>query len=59
MRPRKCSEKELRKVGVEIAERNTMLLQCARCSTAWQPMIRPGGKLPRGYWKCPKGCNEQ
>jgi hypothetical protein len=23
----------------------------------WTPNLLPGGRLPRGYWQCPNGCN--
>jgi hypothetical protein len=28
-------------------------LRCMICGMTWSPCILPGGKLPRGYWKCP------
>lgn len=29
-----------------------MWLECKGCGHRWSPMIQPGGKLPRCYWKC-------
>jgi hypothetical protein len=57
LRPRRRTERQLAKVGVEIINPHHLLLACKECSYAWQPMIQPGGKLPRGYWQCPQGCN--
>lgn len=56
--PKRFSVPELARVGVEIlARRNMVLLRCKRCGEKWQPMLGAGGRLPRGYWKCPRGCN--
>ena len=32
-------------------------LKCNCCGQVWSPNILSGGRLPRGYWKCPTGCN--
>ena len=59
--PRDYTERELAKFGVEIAnEYPHYSLRCKVCSEVWWPSIRPqsGGKLYRGSWKCPRGCNE-
>lgn len=57
--PHHFSAPELQKVGVRILERHTtILLECEACGRYWSPMLQAGGKLPRGYWKCPEGrCN--
>jgi hypothetical protein len=34
-------------------------LQCNVCGQRWSPIIQEGGKLPRGFWKCPRQCNWQ
>ena len=39
-----------------IDERRTWL-QCNACGQTWSPNIQEGGRLPKGYWKCPHGCN--
>ena len=56
--PFRCTESQLRKVGVTIYCDHTGKLQCRDCGQIWQPMLRRGGKMPRGYWKCPNGCNQ-
>lgn len=58
VRPRRFSERELAKVGVEIVDLDQTILHCKKCGQGWSPNIQPGGKLPRGYWKCPNGCND-
>lgn len=35
----------------------SFFLQCDTCGLTWSPNIQPGGRLPKGYWKCPKQCN--
>jgi hypothetical protein len=57
-RPRAFTEGELKKVGVTIENPYKLWLSCDRCGDVWSPCILPGGRLPRGYWKCPQGCNE-
>jgi len=56
-RPRQYNETQLSKVGVEVLDRTHVHLRCKVCGTTWSPNLRTGGKLPRGYWKCPNGCN--
>ena len=57
--PRRFSAPELKKVGVTILERQrNIALLCDNCGAAWSPDLQAGGKLPRGYWKCPNGCND-
>ena len=57
--PRKYTAAELRRVGVEIERVYGIsdLLSCSDCGKVWMPMLLPGARLPRGYWKCPNGCN--
>jgi hypothetical protein len=55
---RRCTAAELRRVGVEIGSGPGYWLSCTSCLMCWSPMIRRGGKNPKGYWKCPMGCNQ-
>ena len=59
-RPRRCTDSELRRVGVivAVATRQTLALECVRCGKGWFPRYTPCGRLSRGYWKCPNGCNQ-
>lgn len=47
----------LNKKNVTLLDEKRILLQCNQCGTRWSPNIQEGGRLPRGYWKCPNGCN--
>jgi hypothetical protein len=51
------SEQELERVVVHIRDFSRGILNCNSCERGWAYMLRPGGKLPRGYWRCPEGCN--
>lgn len=31
--------------------------RCQQCGQVWSPNSPAGGRLPRGWWKCPNGCN--
>lgn len=59
LRPKRPTAAQLAKVGVELRDilSNSACLACERCGQAWSPNLRGGGRLPRGYWKCPNGCN--
>ena len=54
--PRRASTSELKKVGVTMSE-SQIWLTSDSCGERWQPQIQPGGRMPRDYWRCPKGCN--
>jgi len=36
-----------------------IIIACNKCGQRWSPMLQAGGKLPRQWWKCPRGweCN--
>jgi len=59
VRPARFTPAELKKVNVEVGEGwpYSTALWCLACGIFWAPMLQRGGRLPRGYWKCPKGCN--
>ena len=59
LRPRRCTQSELAKVGVELLDERGVQLRCCNCGQIWAPDLLAGGRLPRGYWKCPRGlgCN--
>ncbi len=54
-RPRRFTDADLDKAGVTSVRLG--VLQCAQCGQIWSPLLRSGGKMPRGYWRCPNGCN--
>ena len=57
-RPRRCTESEVNQAGVTLAYPHGLGLACHQCGQVWYPMLPPGGgRLPRGYWRCPNRCN--
>lgn len=50
-------KQRLRTAGVSLVDPHRPLLRCDRCGRRWPPTVLSGGRLPRGYWKCPGGCN--
>lgn len=55
--PRDASVRELTRVGVILLSEQNLTLECVECVITWSPNLQEGGWLPRGYWKCPNGCN--
>jgi len=43
--------------GVQCVDHSTGLFECLECGRRWYACFQNGGRLPRGYWKCPSGCN--
>lgn len=31
---------------------------CNECGQTWAVNYLPGGYMPHGWWKCPRGCNK-
>jgi hypothetical protein len=56
--PRRLSQPELARVGIHIRDWSLTLLVCDTCGECWSPTVGRGGRLPRGYWRCPNRCNE-
>lgn len=50
---------ELKKHGISwsMPGGSSGVAHCNKCGYGWSPMLRTGGCMPRGWWKCPKGCN--
>jgi len=53
----KLSDSDLKKVMVRLLDRTNVILVCENCFTRFSPNVQPGGRLPRYFWRCPKGCN--
>ena len=51
---RKLEQKE-----VEIVEDADFALRCTACGATWTPETENRLRLPKGYWRCPQGCNEK
>lgn len=43
--------------GVEFADQQKGMVRCRTCGHVWQPNIRSGGRMHRGWMRCPQGCN--
>lgn len=46
-------EQRLQKANVECIDEMRSTLKCKHCGCTWSPNIKEGGRMPRGYWKCP------
>jgi len=55
--PRRFEASELAKFAVDLEDSDRIILRCNQCGKGWSPNILRGGKLPRGYWRCPNRCN--
>ena len=42
---------------ITMIDQHHRMYRCNTCRTQWSPNLLKGGKLPKGYWKCPNGCN--
>jgi hypothetical protein len=47
----------LKTKNVTLLDEQRTILKCNNCGQPWSPNIQSGGRLPRGYWKCPNRCN--
>ena len=53
-------EQKARQKNVTVDDESVRLVViCNQCGAKWSPNLRTGGRLPRGWWKCPNGCNAQ
>jgi hypothetical protein len=52
------SKRKAKEANVEIEYTgDNYLVQCKACGHAWYLNSGSGGRFPRGWWKCPNGCN--
>ena len=57
--PHDYTENQLRKVRVNVVRAAPLLvLRCDECGATWQ-VKQKGLRMPKGYWKCPNGCNRE
>ena len=54
--PHEISQYQLKKVSVLLLSVKPLKLKCYKCEAIWTVTAR-GLRLPKGYWKCPNGCN--
>ena len=55
--PARFTPSELKKVGVAIVS-GRVRLRCTACDKRWTVEQREGGRMPRHFGRCPRGCNE-
>jgi hypothetical protein len=48
---------KLKRKHVTLVDESNLTFKCDKCGAVWSPNLREDGKLPRGYWRCPNGCN--
>jgi len=49
----------LKQKDVTLLDERHIILECNQCGMRWSPNILEGGRLPKGYWRCPNRCNFQ
>jgi len=42
---------------LDLVDESGIHIRCKKCGITWSPNTLPGGRMPRGYWKCPNQCN--
>lgn len=52
-------ERMTERKNLSVESYNPIRLSCNQCRSIWSPQLRANGRLPKYYWKCPKGCNEK
>lgn len=57
LRPRRFLPWELRKVGVEIVDKDRSILRCMNCGHTWNASPPPDRLRQKNYWKCEFYCN--
>jgi hypothetical protein len=56
--PKRFSDRDLGRLGVQILNPVKVRLRCLRCRAEWMPeLVGHKGRLLVGYWKCPNECN--
>jgi FixJ family two-component response regulator len=49
--------KKLQDKHVELVEGQGLTLKCMGCGSTWTVDTGERRRLPKGYWRCPEGCN--
>lgn len=55
--PRRFSKTELKKFGVTLEDERKLILRCDESGQGWMVNLKLSGKIPKGSWRCPNGCN--
>lgn len=54
---RNMPQVQMSRLGIEMLNRDALLLKCMTCGTTWTPQADSRGVLEPGYWVCPNKCN--
>ena len=54
--PNEFTPTQLKRVGTRMIKTNPYRFRCDKCKREWEVKAR-GLRMPKGYWKCPNGCN--
>lgn len=49
--------RKVREANTSISDVNVGVVRCNECGAAWSPVAQRGGRMPRGWWMCIRGCN--
>lgn len=49
--------RKVREGNIRVLNPNTGAVRCNECGAAWAVNAQRGGRMPRGWWKCFRGCN--
>ncbi len=50
--------KKIENENLELIDATQFILKCKQCGNTWKVETGDRVRLPKGYWKCPNGCNE-
>ena len=57
--PERIAQADCDAFNVEVVPGSGMRLKCICCGSVWLSFRWAGSsQLPKGYWRCPRGCNE-
>ena len=52
-------KRKLQDKQIDIIDEDQFMLKCRNCNATWKPESEGRVRLPKGYWHCPNGCNEE
>ena len=60
-KPYGITNEELKSFGVKVVSRSLdpLMLECLKCDVRFTVFRFAGGTLPKQWWICPNGCNQQ
>ena len=59
LEPAELAKHNVKLVSKDAAASGQIWLTCDKCGARWSPNLQKGGRLPRGFWRCPNGCNAE